>query len=226
MIRFFRHYIPVSMLTLTLVEFILFFLISNFATGRYGVAAPQAGDLGAVAFEGLAQALQYARLVIDDEHAGGARRRGRRGGVGRGWCECRVRERGRRRGRRAPRMRSLGKWHGTGGVWLSASVAMLSPADLICATVAPPSGYILYWPVSFTTCASAVATSFSAWVALALAEATLSSWRFSSRRVAAPSTRAVPSGLHANPNTLSPLSMAITACRVVVVMESVVTSAS
>lgn len=47
MIRFFRHYIPVSMLTLTLVEFILFFLISNFATGRYGVAAPQAGDLGA-----------------------------------------------------------------------------------------------------------------------------------------------------------------------------------
>jgi sugar transferase (PEP-CTERM system associated) len=47
MIRFFRHYIPVSMLMLTLVEFMLFYFISNFAAERYGVAAPQAGDLGA-----------------------------------------------------------------------------------------------------------------------------------------------------------------------------------
>jgi hypothetical protein len=35
------------MLMLTLVEFMLFYFISNFAAERYGVAAPQAGDLGA-----------------------------------------------------------------------------------------------------------------------------------------------------------------------------------
>jgi sugar transferase (PEP-CTERM system associated) len=36
MIRFFRHYIPVSMLLLTLVELMLFYSISGFATERYG----------------------------------------------------------------------------------------------------------------------------------------------------------------------------------------------
>ena len=42
MIRFFRHYIPGSMLLLTGIEFILFFLIAYFATQQYGGAH---GDL-------------------------------------------------------------------------------------------------------------------------------------------------------------------------------------
>jgi len=36
MIRFFRHYIPVSMVLLTLVELLVFYAISGFATERYG----------------------------------------------------------------------------------------------------------------------------------------------------------------------------------------------
>jgi sugar transferase (PEP-CTERM system associated) len=36
MIRFFRHYIPVSMLLLTLVEFLVFYFTSDFAATRYG----------------------------------------------------------------------------------------------------------------------------------------------------------------------------------------------
>ena len=36
MIRFFRHYIPVSLLLLTVVEFLIFLLISGFAADRYG----------------------------------------------------------------------------------------------------------------------------------------------------------------------------------------------
>jgi sugar transferase (PEP-CTERM system associated) len=39
MIRFFRHYIPLSMLLLTVVEFLIFFLISNFAATHYGSRA-------------------------------------------------------------------------------------------------------------------------------------------------------------------------------------------
>jgi sugar transferase (PEP-CTERM system associated) len=46
MIRFFRHYIPVSMLMLTLVEFILFVFISDFASGRYGDGVTLAGEAG------------------------------------------------------------------------------------------------------------------------------------------------------------------------------------
>ncbi|OYY95448.1 MAG: exopolysaccharide biosynthesis polyprenyl glycosylphosphotransferase [Hydrogenophilales bacterium 28-61-23] len=38
MIRFFRHYIPVSMLLLTLVEFLFFYYVSEFASERYGNA--------------------------------------------------------------------------------------------------------------------------------------------------------------------------------------------
>ena len=38
MIRFFRHYIPMSMLMLTVVEFLLFVYISGFATERYGAS--------------------------------------------------------------------------------------------------------------------------------------------------------------------------------------------
>jgi sugar transferase (PEP-CTERM system associated) len=38
MIRFFRHYIPMSMLLLTVVEFLFFFYISGFAAERYGTA--------------------------------------------------------------------------------------------------------------------------------------------------------------------------------------------
>jgi sugar transferase (PEP-CTERM system associated) len=36
MIRFFRHYIPMSMLMLTVVEFLIFFYVSGFAAERYG----------------------------------------------------------------------------------------------------------------------------------------------------------------------------------------------
>ena len=39
MIRFFRHYIPVSMVLLTLVEFLVFSYLSVFTAGRYGTAA-------------------------------------------------------------------------------------------------------------------------------------------------------------------------------------------
>lgn len=39
MIRFFRHYIPLSMFMLTVVEFLFFFLISGFAADYYGRAA-------------------------------------------------------------------------------------------------------------------------------------------------------------------------------------------
>ncbi len=39
MIRFFRHYIPVSMLLLTVVEFLIFYYISGFAFERYGSAS-------------------------------------------------------------------------------------------------------------------------------------------------------------------------------------------
>ncbi|MDP2787828.1 MAG: TIGR03013 family PEP-CTERM/XrtA system glycosyltransferase [Pseudomonadota bacterium] len=38
MIRFFRHYIPMSMLLLTVVEFLVFYYVSGFAAERYGVA--------------------------------------------------------------------------------------------------------------------------------------------------------------------------------------------
>lgn len=44
MIRFFRHYIPMSMLLLTVVELLVFYFVSDFAAERYGsmrlVAAP------------------------------------------------------------------------------------------------------------------------------------------------------------------------------------------
>jgi len=36
MIRFFRHYIPVSLLLLTILEFLIFFFISGFVAERYG----------------------------------------------------------------------------------------------------------------------------------------------------------------------------------------------
>ncbi len=36
MIRFFRHYIPLSLLVLTLAEFLIFYLISDFIAARYG----------------------------------------------------------------------------------------------------------------------------------------------------------------------------------------------
>lgn len=38
MIRFFRHYIPMSMLLLTVVEFLIFYYVSGFAAERYGAA--------------------------------------------------------------------------------------------------------------------------------------------------------------------------------------------
>ena len=48
MIRFFRHYIPMSMFLLTVVEFLVFAYISGFAAERYGGAhmlmAGQAGS--------------------------------------------------------------------------------------------------------------------------------------------------------------------------------------
>lgn len=40
MIRFFRHYIPVSLLLLTVVEFLIFLLISGFVADRYGGRLP------------------------------------------------------------------------------------------------------------------------------------------------------------------------------------------
>ncbi len=39
MIRFFRHYIPMSMLLLTVVEFLVFYYISGFVAERYGSAS-------------------------------------------------------------------------------------------------------------------------------------------------------------------------------------------
>ena len=45
MIRFFRHYIPMSMLVLTVVEFLFFLAISNFAAGYYGSPSPPEGNL-------------------------------------------------------------------------------------------------------------------------------------------------------------------------------------
>ncbi len=41
MIRFFRHYIPVSMLLLTLAELVVFYYVSDFVTERYGYGAPR-----------------------------------------------------------------------------------------------------------------------------------------------------------------------------------------
>ena len=38
MIRFFRHYIPVSMLLLSVLEFLVFYYISGFVAERYGTA--------------------------------------------------------------------------------------------------------------------------------------------------------------------------------------------
>jgi len=38
MIRFFRHYIPMSMLLLTVLEFLIFYYVSGFAAERYGAA--------------------------------------------------------------------------------------------------------------------------------------------------------------------------------------------
>ena len=48
MIRFFRHYIPVSMLMLTLVELMLFVFIGDFASERYGDGLARAEVTGAV----------------------------------------------------------------------------------------------------------------------------------------------------------------------------------
>jgi len=50
MIRFFRHYIPVSMLLLTFVELLVFYYISGFAAERYGTPH-LLGDLPDVAYK-------------------------------------------------------------------------------------------------------------------------------------------------------------------------------
>lgn len=47
MIRFFRHYIPLSMLLLTVVEFLIFYYISGFAADRYGSPIPPQSGLEA-----------------------------------------------------------------------------------------------------------------------------------------------------------------------------------
>jgi len=39
MIRFFRHYIPMSMLLLTVAEFMVFYFISGFVEARYSTAS-------------------------------------------------------------------------------------------------------------------------------------------------------------------------------------------
>lgn len=57
MIRFFRHYIPLSMLLLTVVEFLVFSAISNFTTAHYSPEPPLAASVEAAYKPWLAAAI-------------------------------------------------------------------------------------------------------------------------------------------------------------------------